>query len=203
MTNFQQTVNLKEEMEQRKKQKDARQRVSSSNQIEHIYNQLSEDNDRKELQKINRPAYSKAKLNPSLTKLVVFVLVFLIIGWTVYCLFLKNHTIFNKTAKSQIWYAVKLVNNETFYGQIEDVKTDPIVMANVYYNYDQDKDKDNQKKITETTNLRLVKRGKETHGPVGTMDLVRSQVLFMEPLKDDSKVLHAILEYENNYYSVN
>jgi hypothetical protein len=48
----------------------------------------------------------------------------------------------------------------------------------------------------ENANLRLVKRGKEVHGPDGTLSVVRAQVVYMEPMKEDSKVLKAILEYE-------
>lgn len=186
--NFQQTVNLKEKVEQQKKEELKRQ---SLNQIEHIYSKTADNDIKKELQKIDRPEKNEIKFNSRLMRLVVFVLVFLIIGFTVYNLVFKNQTIFKKISKDQSWYAVKLVNNEIFYGQIKDTKTDPIIMINVYYNYDQDKN--DKKEITESVNLRLVKRGKETHGPAGTMDLVRSQVLFMEPLKNDSKVLQAIL----------
>jgi len=73
------------------------------------------------------------------------------------------------------------------------------VIDNVYYDYDQlsssakaTEDKNND----QTGQIRLVKRGKETHGPSGSLDVVRMQVLYMEPLADDSKVLKAIVEYE-------
>jgi len=46
-------------------------------------------------------------------------------------------------------------------------------------------------------NLRLVKKGKETYGPSGVMEVVRSNVVYMDILKEDSKVLKAILDYEN------
>ncbi|MDO9399599.1 MAG: hypothetical protein Q7T79_02865 [bacterium] len=187
---FQQTVNLKEQVEQQRKESQRQ----SLEKIEHVFGRTADDGIKEELQKINKPVKKEIKSNSGLMQIVVFILVFLIIGFTVYNLFFENKTIFEKTIKTQSWYAVKLVNNETFYGQIKDTKADPIVMDNVYYNYDQGKD--DKKEIAETTNLRLVKRGKETHGPVGTMDLVRSQVLFMEPLKTDSKVLQAILGYE-------
>jgi len=84
------------------------------------------------------------------------------------------------------WYAVKLVNEEIYYGRISDLAADPVVMSDVYYNYSQD----------ETGNIRLIKRGNETHGPAGTMNIPRSQVVYMESLSDDSKVLKAILENE-------
>ena len=44
--------------------------------------------------------------------------------------------------------------------------------------------------------LRLVKRGKEAQGGDGSMAVVRAHVVSLEPLADDSKVLKAILDYE-------
>ena len=88
------------------------------------------------------------------------------------------------------WYAIKLVNGEMYFGQIADEKADPLAVKNVYYNY-QGKDETDQ-----SSNLRLVKRGKESYGPSGEMLVVRSQVVYIEPLKKSSKVLEAILEYE-------
>jgi len=95
------------------------------------------------------------------------------------------------------WYSVKLVNGETYYGEIGDLKADPVVIKNVYYDYDllNKKEPESGEKAT-ATGLRLVKRGKESYGPDGTMNVVRGQILLFEQLKDDSKVLKAILENE-------
>ncbi|MFH0923104.1 MAG: hypothetical protein V1825_00025, partial [Candidatus Falkowbacteria bacterium] len=54
----------------------------------------------------------------------------------------------------------------------------------------------NNENTSETGSIRLVKRGKETHGPSGVMNIVRAQVVYMEPLDEESKVLKAILNYE-------
>ena len=124
-------------------------------------------------------------------RLLVFLIIILAIfaGWKLF----KNGNTRNSPVK-QIWYSVKLANSEVYYGQIANVASDPVVLNNVYYDYDQGKT--DGKNAAETSNLRLVKRGNETYGPSGVMNIVRSQVLFMEPLKADSKVLKAILEYE-------
>jgi len=92
------------------------------------------------------------------------------------------------------WYAVRLVSDEVYYGQVADLKADPVVLKNVYYNYDQNKQVKDA--ADETGNLRLIKRGNETHGPDGSMDIIRSQIKFIEPLSKNSKVLKAILDYE-------
>ena len=102
---------------------------------------------------------------------------------------------FNKggdgAARASDWYAVKLANEEIYYGRINDLSADPVVMSDVYYNYNQD-----EKEASEAGNIRLVKRGNETHGPAGTMNIPRAQVVYMESLSEDSKVLRAILENE-------
>jgi len=176
------------------RQRKAATAKSTATPLEKIYQDEDEVNSGADLKKISQPKAGKSR--EGLIKLVVFILAILVVGATVYFLFLKNKSWFNDSDKSQAWYAVKLVNGEIFYGQISDTKADPVVMANAYYNYDQAKGKDASTTVPETGNIRLVKRGQETHGPAGTMDIVRAQVLFMEPLKADSKVLKAILDYE-------
>ncbi|MDZ4244174.1 MAG: hypothetical protein U1C57_03660, partial [Candidatus Doudnabacteria bacterium] len=48
----------------------------------------------------------------------------------------------------------------------------------------------------ETDNFSLVKLGNELHGPEDKMSINLSQVLFVEDLKIDSKVVEAIRAYE-------
>lgn len=191
--NFQQTVDLRGKIERSKSASPA-DRKAAPTPLEKIYQDEDEVKPKADLKKIYQPKVSPSR--EGLIKTIVFILAILVVGATVYFLFFRTKGLFNKPDKSQTWYAVKLVNGEIFYGQITDTKADPVVIANVYYNYDQSKEKDPAKAAPETGNLRLVKRGQETHGPAGTMDIVRSQVLFMEPMKSDSKVLQAILQYE-------
>lgn len=191
---FQQTIDLREKMHRRK----AAPTKSVMTPLEKIYGGEEEIKTQRaaSLQTISQP---KVETRRAAFLLLVFILAVLAVGATVYYLFFKTKGPVSD-AKAQNWHAIKLLDGEIFYGQVFDVKADPIVIANVYYNYDQAKQnseaKDKTKTVEETGNLRLVKRGKETHGPAGTMNIVRAQVLFMEPLKTDSKVLQAILDYE-------
>jgi hypothetical protein len=156
---------------------------------------------KQEFQKFNRP--NTLRFNEAMIKrillgagaLVVVVLVFYLAGRKKNEKPIENNINVNQTAVEELkWYAVKLANSEIYYGQIGDIKSDPVVITNAYYDYDMKNATSSEE--NEEGSLRLVKRGKETHEPTGTMDIVRSQVLFMEPLKDDSKVLQAIKEYE-------
>jgi len=189
MPDFQQTVDLRNKLRRPK---------PAETPLEKIYrDEEDEVKPKADLKTISQP-----KIKPSregLVKLIVFILAILTVSAAVYFLFFRSKGAVVDT-KAQNWYAVKLVDGEIFYGQITDTKADPVVIANVYYNYDQAKQTDAAKgqaqAAPEIGNLRLVKRGQETHGPAGTMDIVRAQVLFMEPMKSDSKVLKAILDYE-------
>lgn len=199
---FQQTIDLREKMQRPKPASPAGRKAAPAKSVmtplEKIYGG-GEDavKPRADLRTISQP--NEAPSRQGLIKIAVFILAILLISVTVYYLFFRTKRP-ALDAKEQNWHAIKLLDGEIFYGQVFDVKADPIVIANVYYNYDQAKQnseaKDKTKTVEETGNLRLVKRGKETHGPAGTMNIVRAQVLFMEPLKTDSKVLKAILDYE-------
>ena len=182
--NFQQTVNLK-----KKSTKKNKTIKKQSSEIDKIYDDREI---KRELQKIALPKNNQQSEN--IYKKIVFILIFILIFVVIYFLFFSNKDNSLKTLeenKNNNWYSVKLLNDEIYYGQIDDIKSDPVVIQNVYYNYDQANKEENK-----NNNLRLVKRGKETHGPDGTMDIVRSQVVYMELLSDDSKVLQAIINYE-------
>lgn len=191
---FRQTVDLREKLE---RQRSAAVAKNKTTPLEKIYQVEKSGEAEEDFKKISRP--EAAEPRAGLIRTIVFILAILVVGATVYWLFFKEKPPSPETFKRD-WYAVKLVDGEIFYGQITDVKADPVVIANVYYNYDlakqTDAAKDSAKAIEETGNIRLVKRGKEIHGPDGSMNVVRAQVLYMEALKPDSKVLQAILEYE-------
>jgi hypothetical protein len=211
---YKETVNLKDRMARpagrpdsgfgnaaRQPERSFGQQPPKAKEFEKAF-EVKNDEPKKEFQKFNRP--EMPRLNETMIKRILLGAGALIIIIAIFYLAgrkgkeppaeTKNNT---SPVVSEVpefkWYAVKLTNNEVYYGQISDIKSDPVVVTNVYYDYDM---KNADSGSTEEGSLRLVKRGKETHEPTGTMDVVRSQVLFMEPLKDDSKVLQAIKEYE-------
>ncbi|MDO8260796.1 MAG: hypothetical protein Q7T50_04875 [Candidatus Magasanikbacteria bacterium] len=195
---FQQTVDLKIKKEEQKLKARAQAvapgSVKNARGIDKVF-QETKGEEVQNLKKIDQ--YKEPKVNENIFRRVVFFLALIIIGAVVYFMFVRGGD--KKQNQAEVdWYAVKLINGEEYYGEISDTKSDPIVLNNVYYNYDQLKDGVINKDYSPETsaNLRLVKRGKETHGPSGSMDIVRAQVVYMEPLKEDSKVLKAILNYE-------
>lgn len=143
--------------------------------------------DKNDLSKLKKPNFKKN--NSGLLKKVFLAFVFIIFIIALYFVFINYK---NKQKNlSENWYSVKLINGEIYFAQVADLNSDPMEIINVYYNYDQQKGEN-----IENQSLRLVKRGQETYGPTGTMHIIRSQILYLEPLKNDSKVLNAILNYE-------
>ncbi len=87
------------------------------------------------------------------------------------------------------WQAVFLNNNQVYFGKIEKVTKNNVVLTNIYYlqasDYLSSEDEDNAK-------LNLVKLGSEVHGPQDLMVINRTNVLFWENLKNDSKIVKII-----------
>lgn len=203
MDNFQKTVNLKDKAEKERQrmlygepEKIEKKIKSKAEGIDEVYRptinvNVNNDNDLRQISKpeINNdysPVYKKVAF-------AVAIILFLVAG---YFLFFRGGN--GKTPENnqgENWYSVKLQNGEVYYGQIIDTKSDPVVIKNVYYDYDLINKTENKDQTTGS--LRLVKKGKETYGPAGVMEVVRSNVLYMDQLKSDSKVLRAILDYEN------
>lgn len=120
--------------------------------------------------------------------ILIFLVIFLVVFFA-YSYFTKKNP--QNTENLEKWYALKLSNGEIFYGQIQNLNSDPILIKNVYYDIDQAQKSENKEK-----NIRLIKRGKEAYGPDGSMNIVRSQVLYIEPMSDNSGVLSAIMDNE-------
>lgn len=149
-----------------------------------------------EMHKISRPA--EAPPLSQRQRALLAVLGLAVLAGTAYWLLGSRAEPEKKIAQTSEgdWYMVKLVDKEVFYGQIKDTAADPVVIDNIYYNYDQPREEATSSPAADPAGIRLVKRGNEAHGPAGSMNIVRAQVLFMEPLASESKVRKAILDYE-------
>jgi hypothetical protein len=177
---------------------------SRAKDIDHIYNdEESTTAFKEELLQIDRPK-SRNKQNNFFKQLSIVFFLIILAMLSFYFIIDKrqtqstsNETIDSQNLKGE-WYYVELSNEEVYYGFIRDTSADPVVLEKVYYNYNQISGGEDpaQAKEKTTSNIRLVKRGKESHGPDGTMNIVRSQLLYMEVLGEESKILKAILDYE-------
>ena len=112
----------------------------------------------------------------------------------------KNFGRLSDWADFSKYQAVFLSNGQVYFGKVTDANIQTLVLENIYYLRSagnlQTSDVKNSTTTPETDNFSLVKLGNELHGPEDKMSINLSQVLFVEDLKPDSKVVEAIRAYE-------
>jgi hypothetical protein len=92
--------------------------------------------------------------------------------------------------------AVFLTNGQVYFGKVTRDGGKTIVMKDIYYLQVQQPLQ--PAKENEQPQISLVKLGNELHGPEDEMRINREHVLFVEDMKDDSKVNQAIANFIKN-----
>lgn len=87
------------------------------------------------------------------------------------------------------YQAVFLANGQVYFGKLENPESDYPRLTGVYY-------LQTGGFASSTSDVRLVKLGSELHQPEDAMYLQKSQILFYENLKDESRVVQAINNYQ-------
>jgi hypothetical protein len=96
------------------------------------------------------------------------------------------------------WHAVFLTNGQVYFGKIAKENDTQVVLTHIYYLQVRDQQLQGSTSASSTRpDLSLVKLGNELHGPTDEMRITRTQVLFTETLKSDSKVTQAIQSFES------
>ena len=93
------------------------------------------------------------------------------------------------------YQAVFLTNGQVYFGKIQN-RDDYITMKDIYYLKAQEGLQSGATTVTTTPEVSLIKLGNELHGPKDFMNIEKSQVLFWENLKENSRVVRAIREYQ-------
>lgn len=89
------------------------------------------------------------------------------------------------------WQAIFLNNDQVYFGKIKDITNENIDFIDVYYL------QRGNNEIMGSATLNLIKLGSEFHGPSDEMIITRSNVLFWENLRADSKVVKTINAINN------
>lgn len=100
---------------------------------------------------------------------------------------------YNWFRSSDAWQAVFLSNGQVYFGHVTSTTPTKVVLQDIYYlqaSGPLQAGAEQQQK-----DLALVKLGAELHGPTDEMRINRDHVLFVEDLKDDSKVVNAIEQH--------
>lgn len=167
------------------------------------------------------------KAKPVLFTLAVLALAVLLLGGTIiYGVFYsekirKANTVELSESK---YYAVFLSNGQVYFGNLMGYNTENPILKDIYYlqlaqspQATTEGQQATEGEVTEgeatgaegqvleqpgqTTSdqgLTLIKLGEELHGPEDSMLLNKEQILFVEQLKDDGKVVKAIGDYKDN-----
>ncbi len=95
--------------------------------------------------------------------------------------------------------AVFLTNGQVYFGHLKDKDSVYPKLTDIYYlrlNQSLHQQKEEEKTVLANSELALIKLGTELHGPIDEMLINREQILFIEILRGDSKVVKAIEEYK-------
>lgn len=87
--------------------------------------------------------------------------------------------------------AVFMTNGQVYFGYLSGSNLNTLTLNDVYYLKLSDLQTNSSKQIL------LVKMGNELHGPQNTMYISRSQVLFWQMLRSDSKINDAIAKFNS------
>lgn len=129
---------------------------------------------------------------------VLYAIVIIALGYAIYAT--KGFGLWKSKSdefKTGAWQAVFLSNGQVYFGHLSGLNSQFSTLKEIYY-------LQVQKPIQPSDNssdqgkLTLVKLGNELHAPQDEMKINRDQVLFVEDLKEDGKVMQAIKRYKEN-----
>ncbi|MBI4435485.1 hypothetical protein HY630_02340 [Candidatus Uhrbacteria bacterium] len=89
------------------------------------------------------------------------------------------------------YQAVFLDNGQVYFGKLDRSRDEFLTLTDVFY-------LQSGVAVEQTSNLSLTKLGSEAHGPEDQMLINREHVLFIEDMKNDSKVVQAIQQYKTS-----
>ncbi len=115
---------------------------------------------------------------------------------TVFCVWLYKKNYSSKQT-SRLRQAIFLTNGQVYFGYTKNYSDQMLELKEVYYLRTQDflqpsseqSDSEDKKKIS------LVKLGSELHGPTDHMYINRDQIMFIEDMRQDSKINDAITKF--------
>ena len=96
------------------------------------------------------------------------------------------------------YQAVFLTNDQVYFGKMKKISWRNLVLENVYYLRVDQQLQASEEEQQSSPEISLVKLGSELHGPEDKMIVSYDKILFWENLKDDSRVVEAIRNYQSH-----
>lgn len=142
---------------------------------------------------IGRPmGQPEEKKKPNSWLWVIVVLVVIIGGaiWWYYSSGQNSSTESTSEIGSGEYQAVFLDNGQVYFGKLNKGK-EVYTLTDVFYL------QTGTVGLDQTSSLSLTKLGNEAHGPEDKMEINKEHILFVEGMKNDSKVVKAIQDYKS------
>lgn len=101
----------------------------------------------------------------------------------------------NSLIKPSALQAVFLTDGQIYFGKVANPWSKYVRLTDVYYFQAKDGLSPDISMLG-SGDVTLIKLGKEAHGPEDKLEINRDQVMFIQDLKDDSKVVKAIKDFK-------
>lgn len=88
--------------------------------------------------------------------------------------------------------AVFLSNGQVYFGKVSNLGSSVVKLSDIFYLIQKQPLQGQEAQAQQQPEFTLIKLGGELHGPKDEMTINRDQILFIEELKKDSKVVTAI-----------
>lgn len=100
------------------------------------------------------------------------------------------------TLTDSSYQAIFLTNGQVYFGKVADLNNQYVKLNDIYYLILQQPLQPQAEEPVPPPAPVVIKLGDELHGPMDEMFINRDQVLFVEPLKTDSRVVKAIEDFK-------
>lgn len=100
-------------------------------------------------------------------------------------------------AEESKYKAVFLNNGQVYFGKVSHQYSSWVDLKDIYYLQVKEPLQDQAQAANAQNDLNLVKLGNELHGPTDEMQILKNNILFIETLSPESKVLKAIAQQKN------
>ncbi|HUC96447.1 MAG TPA: hypothetical protein VMR16_02150 [Candidatus Saccharimonadales bacterium] len=138
------------------------------------------------------------KVKKNRTKFVAIVVgIILVLAIIVSAGLFFYRTSVGSTIETDKYQAVFFTNGQVYFGKLHPLNSDYMKLTDIFYLQAKTSSTNPQQTSDQTTTgVDLIKLGNEIHGPEDAMIISKSQILFFENLKNDSKVSSTIIKYE-------
>ncbi|MBU4332519.1 hypothetical protein KKD19_01730 [Patescibacteria group bacterium] len=154
---------------------------------------------------IQEPIFKKPQVRSSRLRAIVVIAIAAVIVLGIAGLALKRFVFLKQTSnifigdEGESYYAVFLTNGQVYFGHLYDRESEYPFLCDIYYlrlNQSLHQQKEGEVTVLDKPELALIKLGTELHGPIDEMRINRDHILFIETLREDSKVVEAIKQYK-------